>query len=217
MTQRRTPSGQGPTRRPGSSARSAGRLGGVPRGGTGRVTAREFTVRGEPRRAPAQARAGDPTRGGNRPAAARRTTAGGPGGTAKRTTAPQPRRLTGRATVLLVILVALALAYTYPVRVYLTQQSDIARMQAAQAEQRSRIAGLREEVAKWQDPEYVRIQARSRFYFVRPGETPLIPVWAQPEQVRDADPAAGRAPAPPEPWYDTLWSSIRAADQEQTR
>ena len=33
--------------------------------------------------------------------------------------------------------------------------------------------GKAEEVAKWQDDEYVRAIARERFYYVRPGEVPL--------------------------------------------
>jgi cell division protein FtsB len=173
------------------------------------VAARDPAARGEPR--PAAARLSDASRSGNRPAASRR---GGPGGAAKRTNAPRPRRLTGRATVLLVIVTALALGYTYPVRVYLDQESDIARIEAAQDDQRARIESLREEVAKWQDDEYVRIQAKRRFYFVRPGETPLIPVWGDEPAAGDAGPPAPTTDEPAEPWYDTLWSSIQAADEQ---
>jgi cell division protein FtsB len=151
------------------------------------------------------ARAGRATR----PAAARRTAATG---ATKRTVATRPRAFTGRATVLVVVLIALALAYTYPVRVYLAQESQIAEMQAAQAAQRDVIADKAEEVAKWQDPEYVRIQARDRLFYVRPGEVPLL-VLNDPEgAARDA----GQAPpaAAPDRWYDTLWSSVAAADSE---
>jgi cell division protein FtsB len=134
----------------------------------------------------------------------------------KRTTAPRPpRRLTGRATILLIILTALALGYTYPVRVYLDQEAEIVRIRAAQDAQRDRIEGLREEVAKWQDDEYVRIQAKQRFYFVRPGEIPLV-VWDSEANPSDPGRPATASAQPAEPWYDTLWSSIRAADG-QTR
>ena len=79
--------------------------------------------------------------------------------------------------MLLVVLVALALAYTYPVRVYLAQESEIARMRGrAGGAAGARSRSWREEVAKWQDPEYVRIQARERLFYVRPGETPLLVV-----------------------------------------
>ncbi|MEH0939069.1 FtsB family cell division protein, partial [Micromonospora psammae] len=138
------------------------------------------------------------------------------GGTIRRLTAPHPRRFTGRATVLFAVLIALALAYTYPVRVYLDQQVDIERMEAAQADQRKLIDELSAKAAKWEDPAYIETQARERFFMGKPGETLLV-VLSDPEgAARDA--GAGAPPAPPkapDPWYDTLWSSVRAANAER--
>jgi cell division protein FtsB len=131
---------------------------------------------------------------------------------AKRTAAPRPSRgLTGRATVLIVVFVALALAYTYPLRVYLAQESQIAELQREQAAQREAIADTSEELQKWQDPEYLRSQARERLVYVRPGEAPLL-VFSDPDA---AAREAGKPPAgAPDRWYDTLWNSIQAADAE---
>jgi cell division protein FtsB len=193
MTQRRTPSGQGPARRSGPTARPRAR------------TSSRITPKIEPRATVTRI----PTARATRPAAARRTAATG---ATKRTVASRPRAFTGRATVLIVVLVALALAYTYPVRVYLAQESQIGKMEAAQAAQQEKINGLSEDVAKWQDPEYVRGQARARLFYVLPGETPLI-ILTDPEgAARDA----GQPPpdAVPDPWYETLWSSVEAANSE---
>jgi cell division protein FtsB len=126
--------------------------------------------------------------------------------------APRPRAFTGRATVLIVVLVTLALGYTYPVRVYLAQESQIGRMEAAQAVQREKINGLTQDVAKWQDPEYIRIQARDRLFYVRPGEVPLLVLNDPAGAARDAgQPLPAPAPAR---WYDTLWGSVAAANAE---
>ncbi|MDG4763828.1 septum formation initiator family protein [Solwaraspora sp. WMMD406] len=239
MTQRRTPSGQGPARRPSHPGRSGAR-------GPLRSAGRDAVGRGEQRGAPipldrtagdrptagraatgrtagrggagrrAGGRTADPGRPSARPAAARRT-APGP---VKRTSAPQPNRFTGRATVLLVVLVALALAYTYPVRVYLSQQSDIARMEQAQQAQRERIEDLSAQAERWEDPDFIRIEAKRRFYMVYPGEVPLLVLHDPQGAARDAGgqlPAGpGDQTAPADPWYDTLWSSVRAADAEGT-
>ncbi|MFG1609867.1 septum formation initiator family protein [Actinoplanes sp. NPDC049265] len=189
MTQRRTPSGQGPARRPGRTSRP-----------TQRVRVRDTSsTRVEPRVA-RQAR----------PVAAKRTAA--QKGATKRTVAPRPRAITGRATVVIAVLVALVLAYTYPLRVYLAQESQIAKMKQAQDIQRRLIAEKADEVALWSDEEYVVAQARERFYYVRPGETPLIVLNDPAGAARDA----GHAPAAPaaDRWYDTLWSSVQAADSE---
>lgn len=114
--------------------------------------------------------------------------------------------------VLIVVFVALALAYTYPLRVYLAQESQIAQLEADQAEQRKLIAQKAQELQKWQDPEYIRAQAREILFYVRSGETPLL-VFNDPAGA--AAEAGQKAPAAaPDRWYDTLWSSVRAADAE---
>jgi cell division protein FtsB len=206
MTQRRTPSGQGPARRAGQT-RAGNRA-------TGRTTTREPGARTELRtgRTPARnntGRVAPVARSGSRPAAARRAATGG---AAKRTAAPQPRRFTGRATVLLAVLAVLALGYTYPIRVYLAQESQIAETKAAIAAQQAEIADKSELVAKWQDDEYVIKEARERFYYVRPGEVPLVVIHDEAGAARDA--GTPQAPPQPAPWYGTLWSSIAAADKE---
>jgi cell division protein FtsB len=147
---------------------------------------------------------GKADRSGARPATARRPAAQG---AAKRTRAPGEHGLTGRAIAFLVVLAALALGYAYPVRVYLTQVAEIEATTEAQQEQRQRIEALEEEAAKWDDAQYVQIQLRKRFFWVKKGEIPLIPVW---EGTLDT----GKPPAESKPtnWYETLWSSVDAAN-----
>ncbi|TWG13755.1 FtsB family cell division protein [Actinoplanes teichomyceticus] len=195
MTQRRMPSGQGPSRRSSASGRP----------GTGRTRgAGPLRVEARPTVRVATARAA-------RPAGSRRTSQSG-GPAAKRTAAPRPRALTSRATILLAVFVVLALAYTYPVRVYLQQESQIAQMERAQAQQRAQIAETAKELEKWKDKEYIRIQARKELYYVRPGEAPLLVINDPDGAARDADQKAPAAA--PDRWYDTLWHSVRAANAE---
>jgi cell division protein FtsB len=195
MTQRRTPSGQGPVRRTGP---------------VGRRTGVKSTPRAENRATLTRIPVGRATR----PAAARRTAAVA-GGATKRTVAPRPRAFTGRATVLIVVLVVLALAYTYPVRVYLAQESQIGRMEAAQAAQQQKINDLNVEVAKWQDDEYVKAQARERLFYVEPGETPFLVLKDPAGAARDAGKPVTAPPT--DKWYDTLWNSVAAAGTEPRR
>ncbi|MER7894310.1 septum formation initiator family protein [Micromonospora sp. NPDC094482] len=188
MTQRLTPGGQGPARRPAQRRRGAPARTGHPV--TRGAKAKDST---------------DTGRWANRRAARRAAV--------RRTDAPRLRNSTGRATVLLAVLVALALGYTYPVRVFLTQRSDIARMEQAQAEQRQEISDLSERAVLWKDKKYIETQARTRFFMVRPGEVPLVVVTDAEGATRDAGkPADTGKSQPADPWYDTLWSSIQAAD-----
>ncbi|WP_308121290.1 FtsB family cell division protein [Paractinoplanes bogorensis] len=116
--------------------------------------------------------------------------------------------------VLISVFVALALAYTYPLRVYLAQESQIAQLEADRAAQQAQIAQKTQDLQKWKDPEYLRAQAREKLFYVRQGETALVvtndPAGAAADAGRNAPAAA------PDRWYDTLWSSVRAADAEST-
>ncbi|MDI6102164.1 septum formation initiator family protein [Actinoplanes sp. NEAU-A12] len=197
MTERRTPSGQGPSRR---RAGADGRA----------VPARTRDTTARTRDTPSRARNTGPVRA---PFARRTPRGSSSGGTAaERTDAHRPPALTSRATILIALVITLALAYTYPLRMYLEQESQIAEMKQSAAAQRAKIAETAKQLEKWHDPEYVRIMARQQYY-VRPGETPLVVMGDEESagsQVAEPAPAAA-----PDRWYDTLWSSVRAANTEQ--
>ncbi|HEY5835401.1 FtsB family cell division protein [Streptomyces sp.] len=123
-------------------------------------------------------------------------------------------RLTGRAALLALVLCALVVALAYPMRQYVAQRSDIAAQRRAAQEAREKVEQLREEKARWQDPEYVRTQAREHLHYVLPGETgytvagPTAPPGgtAAPRRTGGNEAAARR------PWYDNLWDSVDHAD-----
>lgn len=149
--------------------------------------------------------------------AARRAGAGG-GGAATRTSAPRPPgRFTGRAVVLAVVLLALAMSYIFPLRVYLAQQAEIAQLRADQDEQRRHIDELAEEAALWRDPDYIRTQARQRLHYGEPGEVLLLPQWDRQAERPVSQPDPAEQPAPAEPWWDTLWTSVQSADAGASR
>ena len=125
-------------------------------------------------------------------------------------------RFTSRATVLVLVLCSLVAILAYPARQFLTQRSEIADQRARAEQARQQVEDLRRERARWQDPEYVKAQARERLHFAMPGETPFVSV----DPSRAAD--QGRAPAdtPPSgqaraatPWYTTVLDSVDSADR----
>jgi cell division protein FtsB len=131
-------------------------------------------------------------------------------GPARRTKAPrEPRRLSGRAAALGLLLLALTLAYAYPLRVYLAQQAEIDQMEQAQQEQRQRIQQLTEQVARWNDDEYVIAQARSRLQLVRAGERVYV-IGVEPSSSGEAGTEVNG------PWYQQLWTSVQTADDPPT-
>jgi len=106
----------------------------------------------------------------------------------------------------------LAVAYTWPVKEYLRQRSEIARLHADISATQARVDVLSALKARWADPAYVQAQARERLHFVLPGETAYVVL--QPDHPA-APPTLPKQTAQVLPaWYDQLWSSVRGADAQ---
>lgn len=123
-------------------------------------------------------------------------------------------RLTGRAAILVLVLAVLAVSYASSLRAYLEQRSHIGDLKAQIAERRANIDELEREKQRWKDPAYVRAQARERFGYVRPGETPFVVLGKDGEpleseaELTDPDTIAQE---PPRAWFDDAWDSVKLA------
>src|SRR3954470_11667864 len=82
-------------------------------------------------------------------------------------------RLTGRAAVLVLVLSLLTISYASSLRAYLDQRDHIGDLKSQIALREARINDLEREKRRWEDPAYVRQQARDR-NFVMPGETAYV-------------------------------------------
>jgi cell division protein FtsB len=128
----------------------------------------------------------------------------------------QRTSFTARAIALAVVLLILTISYATSLRIYFAQAHEIAATQAEIAQRQQRIDDLQTEMTRWQDPDYVRIQARERLGWVMPGETGYRVVGP------DGKPLGGgaeitaqnktEAPAPVA-WWAKLWGSVEAADK----
>ncbi|MET8704456.1 septum formation initiator family protein [Kitasatospora sp. NPDC058032] len=128
-------------------------------------------------------------------------------------------RFTSRATVLVLVLCSLVAILAYPTRQFISQRSEISAQRARAEHARQQVEQLRREKARWQDPEYVKAQARTRLHYAMPGETPYIAVDPAAQDAAKSAlgapaPAAGPAAGPAEaarPWYASVWDSVDAA------
>jgi cell division protein FtsB len=126
------------------------------------------------------------------------------------TTGQRRSPLTGRAAVLAIVVAVLVLSAIVPLRAFFTQRADLAELRARTAAQEKRVAALEDARERWNDPKFVEAQARARLHFVMPGEVGYVVLDED-----EAPAAAARsraASAPDQPWYSTLWGSVRAAD-----
>ena len=126
-----------------------------------------------------------------------------------RITSARANRRTVRRVSLGIVVLFLVILVAPTLRAYLQQQSDIDALRAKVSQQQLTVEELQEEQARWEDPAYVEQQARTRLKFVKAGEksyTVLDPV-ADKRNTKVA-----RAGESTDPWYDTVWSSMQAAD-----
>ena len=125
---------------------------------------------------------------------------------------PVPAKaFSGRLLALGVVMIAITIMLAPTVKIFLDKRAEIAGLQADIAAQQSKQNDLKRQVSRWQDPNYVKQQARDRINMVMPGETGY---WVFGSDL-PAGQSGGAAGAPSAqdpanlPWVDSLWESIR--------
>jgi cell division protein FtsB len=162
----------------------------------------------KPETRPAAGKAGgktDAKAGGKNPG---RTAAGGP----DESLDPVPAKaFSGRLLALGVVMIAITILLAPTVKIFLDKRAEIAALQADIAAKQTKQEDLKRQVSRWQDPNYVKQQARDRINMVMPGETGYW-VFGSDLPAAQSGSAAGAASAQDPanlPWVDALWESIR--------
>src|SRR4051794_11152462 len=129
--------------------------------------------------------------------------------------AERPRsRLTGRAAVLVLVLAVLTVSYASSLRAYLQQRAHINDLKASIAQDQADIDTLESEKARWEDPAFVRTQARERLGYVMPGEKAYLVLGEDGKPLQPAaelqDPTTV-IPTAPTPWWSDGWASVKLA------
>jgi cell division protein FtsB len=108
-----------------------------------------------------------------------------------------------------------ALVLAPPIQHYFNQRAQINALQAQVNDDRAALEAARLELMRWQDPEYVKAQARERLHFVMPGERQYIvtgTTTGEPEAVANkvADQLEDGSP-----WYTRMIASITQVTSEK--
>jgi cell division protein FtsB len=116
--------------------------------------------------------------------------------------------------VLVLVLSVLTISYASSLKAYFQQHSQIVQLQGQIASSESDIQRLDAERARWDDPAYVREQARARFGYLMPGQTSYVVIG------EDGKPLAAQSTlsdprttttSPPTAWWTTEWRSVQLA------
>ena len=118
------------------------------------------------------------------------------------------RRTSNRVLALSAIFFLLALTIAPPVKHYFTQRAQINALKAQLSADNTALQQAREELLLWQDPEYVKSQARERLHFVLPGERQYIVTEGETDLTQEGTTKIASSLADGQPWYSRLIASI---------
>ena len=118
------------------------------------------------------------------------------------------RRTSNRVLALSAIFFILALTIAPPVKHYFTQRAQISALKSQLSADNSALEKARQELTLWQDPEYIKSQARERLHFVLPGERQYIVTDGETEATQNSSTKIASSLADGQPWYSRLIASI---------
>lgn len=121
----------------------------------------------------------------------------------------------GRTFAIAGIFFVLALLLAPPIKNYFTQRAQISALKAELSSDYAALEAARKELTLWQDPNYIKSQARERLHFVLPGERQYIVTGGDTSD----DPTDGEVSVVenlPEgqPWYTRMIASITEAGKQ---
>ena len=118
------------------------------------------------------------------------------------------RRTSNRVLALSAIFFILALTLAPPVKNYFTQRAQISALKSQLSADNFALEKARQELLLWQDPEYIKSQARERLHFVLPGERQYIVTGESTTQENNGTTKIASALTDGQPWYARLIASI---------
>lgn len=122
------------------------------------------------------------------------------------------RGLSNRALVVGIVLFVVAITLAPPIQNYFTQRAQINALKTRISDNQAMLDKAADELAQWDDPEFVASQARARLHFVFPGERQYIVVGNEEIENNDQQTkVSGQLPVGI-PWYSRLISSITSTN-----
>lgn len=120
---------------------------------------------------------------------------------------------TWRLVVLCVVIAGLCLVLATSLRVFFAQAAELSTVRAQIAAEKEKIAGLEDNLERWDDPDYVKSVARQRLGWVMPGEIGYRVIGADGKPLDGDTISTGEQEPLPGLWWEKMWGSVKVADQ----
>lgn len=118
--------------------------------------------------------------------------------------------------MLLSVVLLLIASYTSTLHAWWEQRGEIQATKAEIAMRKQAIVDLQDQKARWDDPAYVKQQARERFGWVMPGEVGYRVIGSDGRVQGEVPTLDAPATASTTEWYDKLWGSVEQAGKKPT-
>jgi hypothetical protein len=113
--------------------------------------------------------------------------------------------------VLLSVVLLLVGSYTATLRAWWSARQEITTSQAERAQLKAQITELEDQKERFNDPAYIKQQARERFGWVMPGEIGYRVIGSDGEVRGEVPTLDAPAKVNSDQWYDKLWGSVTTA------
>ncbi|WP_313543608.1 FtsB family cell division protein [Leifsonia aquatica] len=114
--------------------------------------------------------------------------------------------------VMMGILVLAVVILAPTLQAFAQQRSQIADQQAVVDTLNSQVDAAKAQRARWNDPSYIRAQARDRLYYVMPGETSYLVIDDRPPAAASTDaPVSSKIQQTHTDWAGSLFGSFMGA------
>lgn len=112
--------------------------------------------------------------------------------------------------MIMLAVVAIAILVLAPtLHTYFTQRQHIQDLQHQLEAKRAQVDDVRAQSARWDDPSYVRAQARERLLYVMPGETSYLVIDDLSKEATNEDlPVSDDVQKAPRDWVGNIASSL---------
>jgi len=114
--------------------------------------------------------------------------------------------------VMMGVLVLAVVILAPTVQAFLSQRQQIADQQHAVDQLATQVDTLKDQRARWNDPSYLRAQARDRLYYVLPGEVSYLVIDDRaPAAKQDTTPVSSKLQKTQTDWVGSLFGSFMGA------
>jgi cell division protein FtsB len=114
--------------------------------------------------------------------------------------------------VMMGVLVLAVVILAPTAQAFFAQRQQIADQQHAVDELAAQVDTLKEQRARWNDPSYLRAQARDRLYYVMPGEVSYLVIDDRPPAAKqDSTPVSSKLQKTRTDWVGSLFGSFIGA------